>query len=165
MAENMTVRGAGSRRRLVRKPPPETAPAPPKAAFFRRKRFLIAALVVVAAVGALIYMGVRGSSMYYMTVAELKAQGEAVYGDKIRLGATVADGSIQTSPDGVTRFVVTDGADTLPVSYKGGLPDAFEDGADVVLQGKMTPSGVFEASSLLAKCPSKYEPSAKGGGE
>jgi cytochrome c-type biogenesis protein CcmE len=131
----------------------------PGAAFFRRKRFLIAALVVVAAVGALIYVGVRGSSMYYMTLAELKARTDTVYGDKIRLGATVVDGSIQPGADGVTRFVVTDGTNTLPVSYGGGLPDTFEDGADVVLQGKLTPSGTFEASSLLAKCPSKYRTS------
>jgi cytochrome c-type biogenesis protein CcmE len=139
-------------------PPPAIPPVRPKAGFFRRRRFLIAALVMVTAVGALIYLGVRGSSMYYMTVAELKAQGEAVYGEKVRLGATVTDGSIEADADGMTRFVVTDGASTLPVSYEGGLPDAFEDGADVILQGKMTPSGTFEASSLLAKCPSKYKP-------
>ncbi len=131
--------------------------------FFRRRRFLAAAFIVVAAIGALIYIGIRGSSMYYMTVAELEAKGDAVYGDKIRLGATVADGSVQSGADGVTRFVVTDGANTLPVSYKGSLPDTFEDGADVILQGKMAPSGTFEASSLLAKCPSKYESSTDGG--
>jgi cytochrome c-type biogenesis protein CcmE len=162
MAEDMTARGVARRRRPLRRPP-ELGAAPPRAAFFRRRRFLFAALIVVAAIGALIYMGVRGSSMYYMTVAEVKAQADTVYGDKIRLGATVADGSIQSGPDGLTHFVVTDGTNTLPVSYGGSLPDAFEDGADVVLQGKMTPSGTFEASSLLAKCPSKYEPSAQGG--
>jgi len=133
-------------------------PALPKAAFFRRKRFVIAALIVVAAVGALIYIGVRGSSVYYMTLAELRAQADAAYGDKIRLGATVVDGSIQSGADGVTRFVVTDGTNTLPVSYRGSLPDTFKDGAGVVLRGKLTSSGTFEASSLLAKCPSKYEP-------
>lgn len=133
-------------------------PTLPKITFFRRKRFVIAALIVVAAVGALIYVGVRGSSMYYMTLAELKAQADTVYGNKIRLGATVVDGSIQSGADGVTSFVVTDGTNALPVSYKGSLPDTFENGADVVLQGKLTPSGTFEASSLLAKCPSKYKP-------
>ena len=146
-------------------------PTGQQSSFFRRGRpdgrpsgrFLIAAFIVVAAVGALIYIGLRGSSMYYMTVAEVKAQGDAVYGDKIRLGATVEDGSIQSRADGVTRFVVTDGSNILPVSYEGSLPDAFEDGADVVLQGEMAPSGTFEASSLLAKCPSKYEASADGG--
>ena len=138
-------------------------PTGQRSSLFRRRRFLVAALVIVAAVGGLIYMGIRGSSMYYMTVAELKAQGDAVYGDKIRLGATVADGSIQPGSDGVTRFVVTDGTNALPVSYKGSLPDTFEDGADVVLQGKMAPSGTFEASSLLAKCPSKYEASTDTG--
>ena len=134
-------------------------PMLPKAAFFRRKRFFIAALIVAAAVGALIYVGVRGSSVYYMTLSEMKARGDTVYGDKIRLGATVVDGSIQSGADGVTRFTVTDGANTLPVSYGGSLPGTFEDGADVVLQGKLTPSGTFEASSLLTKCPSKYRTS------
>ena len=133
-------------------------PALPQTAFFRRRRFLIAALIVVAAIGALIYIGVRSGSVYYMTLAELKAKGDTAYGDKIRLGATVVDGSIQSGADGVTRFVVTDGANTLPVSYGGGLPSTFQDGAGVVLQGKLTSSGTFEASSLLAKCPSKYEP-------
>jgi hypothetical protein len=76
---------------------------------------------VVAAVGALIYMGVRGSSMYYMTVAELKAQADTVYGDKIRLGATVADGSIKSGADGETRFV-TDGANACR-SPTESLPD------------------------------------------
>jgi cytochrome c-type biogenesis protein CcmE len=133
-------------------------PTLPKAAFFHRKRFLVAALIVVAAVGALIYVGVRGGSVYYMTLAELKAQGDTAYGDKIRLGATVVDGSIQSDADGVTRFVVTDGTNTLPVSYAGGLPNTFEDGAGVVLQGRLTASGTFDASSLLTKCPSKYKP-------
>jgi len=161
MAEGISSGGAATRRRLLRRAAPDMTPAPPKGAFFRRKRFLIAALVVITAVGALIYMGIRGSSMYYMTVADVRDQGAAIYGDKIRMGATVVGGSIESSPDGVTRFTVTDGANTLPVSYSGGLPDAFEGGADVVLQGRMTPAGNFEASSLLAKCPSKYEPTTQ----
>src|SRR3989304_4255997 len=122
MAEDMTVGSAARRRRPLRKPPPEIEQAPPRAGFFRRRRFLFAALIVVAAVGGLIYMGVRGSSMYYMTVAEVKAQADTVYGDKIRLGATVADGSIESGADGVTRFVVTDGANTLPASSGGRRP-------------------------------------------
>jgi cytochrome c-type biogenesis protein CcmE len=134
-------------------------PTPPKTGFCCRKRFLIAALFVAAAVGALIYIGVRGSSMYYMTLAELKSKADTVYGDSIRLGATVVDGSIQSGGDGVTRFVVTDGTNTLPVSYGGSLPNTFGDGADVVLQGRLTASGTFEAASLLAKCPSKYKSS------
>ncbi len=158
MGDRITDPGGPTRRVPLQTPPPRLTPASSSASFFRRRRFLIATVVVMAAVGALIYLGVRGSSMYYMTLAELETKGDAVYGDKIRLGATVVDGSIESGPEGVTHFVVTDGTNTLPVSYGGGLPDAFEDGAEVVLQGKMTPSGTFEASSLLAKCPSKYTP-------
>src|SRR3972149_10911327 len=105
MPEDMTVGGVARRGRPLRRPPPQMAATPPRAAFFRRRRFLFAALIVVAAVGALIYMGVRGSSMYYMTVAELRAQADTVYGDKIRLWATLARGSLHSGPSGRTALL------------------------------------------------------------
>jgi len=50
----------------------------------------------------------------------------------------------------------------MPVVYKGVVPDAFQPEAEVVMEGTLAPSGTFEAASLLAKCPSKYNP-LKGG--
>jgi cytochrome c-type biogenesis protein CcmE len=133
--------------------------SPPNPPFFRRKRFLIAASVVVLAMGALIYMGIRSTAMYYMEVGELLAQGEAAYGEKVRLGGDVVEGSIESEPSGdELHFSLTDGARTVPVVYRGVVPDAFEPGAEVVMDGTLSSSGTFEASSLLAKCPSKYVP-------
>jgi cytochrome c-type biogenesis protein CcmE len=70
----------------------------------------------------------------------------------------VADGTIVRMPTGQdVTFVVTDGDATLPVRYHGIIPDTFVDGADVVVEGQLTGDGTFEAHTLLAKCPSKYE--------
>jgi cytochrome c-type biogenesis protein CcmE len=55
------------------------------------------------------------------------------------------------------QFEITDGNGLLPVSYSGARPDMFRDGAEVVVEGKLSPDGTFEARSMLLKCPSKYE--------
>ena len=140
----------------VAHPPPGSPPRPP---FFKRRRFMIAASVVVLAMGALIFMGVRSASMYHMEVGELLAQGSAAYGEKVRLGGKVVEGSVGSASSGdETRFSITDGKNSLPVVYRGAVPDAFKPGADVVMDGALSSSGTFEATSLLAKCPSKYIP-------
>jgi len=151
-------RPPAGRRRIsaVARPLPES---PPRAPFFKRRRFLIAASVVALAMGALIFMGVRSAAMYHMEVSELLAQGSDAYGEKVRLGGDVVEGSVESGPSGnETRFSITDGTKSLPVVYRGVVPDAFKPGADVVMDGALSPSGTFEATSLLAKCPSKYIP-------
>lgn len=143
----------------VKAPAPPTSDSPPSPSFFRRKRFLFAASVVVLAMATLVYMGIRSTAMYYMEVGELLAQGEAIYGEKVRMGGDVVEGSIQSDPSGgALHFSLTDGTHTVPVVYRGVVPDAFEPGAEVVMDGALSSSGTFEASSLLAKCPSKYVP-------
>ena len=79
----------------------EPLPAsPPKPPLFKRRRFLIASSVVALAMGALIFMGVRSAAMYHMEVGELLAQGSAAYGEKVRLGGRVVEGSIQYEASG-----------------------------------------------------------------
>jgi cytochrome c-type biogenesis protein CcmE len=52
---------------------------------------------------------------------------------------------------------VTDGAQVFPVVYRGIAPDTFTDGVDVVVEGRMGEDGTFRATTLLAKCASRYE--------
>lgn len=127
--------------------------------FLRQKRFLIAGLAVAIALGYLGFTAFRGASMYYLTVDELLARGGDAYGEEVRLMGEVVDGSVSRNPETNTlRFAVSaeDGA-TLPVVYSGMVPDAFKQGADVVVEGSLTQAGTFQADSLLVKCPSKYE--------
>lgn len=54
-------------------------------------------------------------------------------------------------------FKMTDGAQTYYVVYRGITPDTFADGVDVVVEGRLGHDGTFRATTLLAKCASRYE--------
>ncbi len=128
----------------------------------KRRKFLIGSLVVVLAIGLLIYQGIASAGMYYLSVRELRAMGAAAATQQVRLGGRVAENSVQWEPQNMTlRFIVedVDGADRMPVIYRGVVPDTFKPGAEVVLEGKST-ADVFEAKTLLTKCASKYVPLA-----
>jgi cytochrome c-type biogenesis protein CcmE len=149
----------------------EARPVQRRAGWLRRKRFLIVGLAVAIALGYLGFTAFQGASMYYLTVDELLARNDAAYGERVRLMGKVEDGSSVTDSETNTlHFAVTDEDGTsLPVVYSGTVPDAFKEGADVVVEGSLTRAGTFEADSLLVKCPSKYEAApedqVKEGGE
>jgi cytochrome c-type biogenesis protein CcmE len=76
----------------------------------------------------------------------------------VRVAGNVVAGSIQRDPTSLlVRFEAEDESGRLPVSYRGVLPDIFGDGVQVVVEGKYAADGQFTASTLLAKCPSKFE--------
>lgn len=125
----------------------------------RSAQVVIAAIVVIAAMGYLIYTGFQSTSVYYLTVSELKANGMSSpghpYGD-VRVAGIVQDGSVQRTPgDPTVRFTMADAGGSIPVVYKGLVPDIFGPNIQVVVEGKYT-DGVFQAGTLLAKCPSKF---------
>jgi cytochrome c-type biogenesis protein CcmE len=71
----------------------------------------------------------------------------------------VEDGSVKRDPDGLTvRFVVTDTAKSMPVIYKGILPDLFKEGKGVVAEGKIGADGLFNSTQVLAKHDENYMP-------
>ena len=142
--------------------PMDVTPALParRRPVFRRKRFFVLALVVALGIAYLIVIGIQNASMYHLSVGELMARSAQAYDEELRVGGKVVGGSVKQDPATQTmRFMIADekGA-TLPVVYRGVVPDAFKPEADVVLQGRLAPSGTFEATELLAKCPSKYVP-------
>jgi cytochrome c-type biogenesis protein CcmE len=55
-----------------------------------------------------------------------------------------------------------DGTTTVPVVYRGSVPDLFKPGREVVLEGTLV-NGTFvgERDTLVTKCPSKYAPAKK----
>jgi len=113
--------------------------------------------VLGVAVGFLSYKAFESSSIYYLRVSELKQKGETAYGDKFRVSGEVAPGSIQRDL-GTLQFVIAEGGQQLPVRYKGPVPDIFRDGAEVAVEGRYQSADLFEATKLLTKCPSKYQP-------
>ena len=129
----------------------------------KSKKFLVAGIVIIAAIGALIYMGIKESGVYYMTIAELKSKGTAAEGQGLRLSGNVIEGSIEeNNQELLLRFKVKDegaGDDQfVNVYYKGVKPDSFKADVQVILEGKYESSkNQFKATTLLVKCPSRYE--------
>ena len=114
-------------------------------------RWGLPGLVVACCVGYLIFTASGASAEYYVTVSELQSHPTA--GD-VRVAGVVQD-DVQKSGLHVT-FTEKDGTASMPVDYTGTLPDIFKPGITVVVEGKMGADGVFQARTLLAKCPSRF---------
>ena len=126
-----------------------------------RAKFLIGASVVLTTAGYLMASSISETGVYYVTPSELAtklAADPSLHGVGVKLGARVVPGTIKREAGGREyAFVVTDGARTVPVVYRGIAPDTFTDGVDVVVEGRMGQDGTFRATTLLAKCASRYE--------
>ena len=121
-------------------------------------KFAVIGLVIVVAASYLFLTGMKSSVMYYLTLEELLGGGKARVGDGVRLAGWVKEGSVTGSAlDGGISFVMTDGDRDLTVSYRGQVPDTFQEGGEVIVEGIFRARPIFEAGTLLAKCPSKYE--------
>jgi cytochrome c-type biogenesis protein CcmE len=131
----------------------------------RRLKFILIGLGIAATMAFMLVVATQksdGGFAYYVTVKEFNEKGQPK--GHFRVNGKVKSGTIERMPDGrQVKFTIRDkdGAATLPVDYAGIIPDTFVDDADVVVEGKRRADGVFEATTLLAKCPSKYE-SAEG---
>jgi cytochrome c-type biogenesis protein CcmE len=55
-----------------------------------------------------------------------------------------------------------DGTASVPVVYRGSVPDLFKPGREIVLEGTLV-GGTFVGAkdTLVTKCPSKYAPAKK----
>ena len=126
-----------------------------------RSKFIVGAFVIMTSVGFLMVSGVKETGVYFVTPVELAekvAADTSLYSVGIRMGARVVSGTIRRDmATNTVSFDVTDGSFTYPVVYRGLPPDTFDDDAEVVVEGRLARDGVFHATSLLAKCGSRYE--------
>jgi len=126
-------------------------------------KFLLGAVLIVGSVGFLIFEGVRQTGVYFLTPTELAqrtAQDPTFHNVGLKMGARVVPGTIQRDAATQTvEFSVTDGTTSYPVIYQGLAPDTFNDEQEieVVVEGRLGTDGVFHATTLLAKCGSRYE--------
>ncbi len=125
----------------------------------RQRKFLIGGIIIFLALGYLGFMGFQSSWTYYYTVNELTGQGSAIYDQNVRVHGQVAPSSVEHEAVGlILRFIITDGEENLLVFYQGVIPDSFKVGGDVVVEGHLNSDGIFQASRVMPKCPSKYVP-------
>jgi len=126
----------------------------------RKKRlvFIAAGLVAVALAVGFVLNAFKSNLVFFFSPSDV-AQGKAPQDHAFRLGGMVEKGSVTRESDGLTvHFVVTDFAQSIPVTFKGILPDLFKEGQGVVAQGKLGADGTFMANDVLAKHDEKYMP-------
>ena len=125
----------------------------------KKRKFMIGGLVILLALIYLGYTAFQGAATYYYTVSELLGQGNAIYGQNVRVNGQVAADSIEQKAGALElKFNVIEGDKSLPVFYRGTVPDTFKAGIEVVVEGQLNSTGIFRANTLLTKCPSKYVP-------
>jgi cytochrome c-type biogenesis protein CcmE len=126
-----------------------------------RTKFLLGGVLVLGTAGYLMASSIKDTAVYYLTPGELSAKtvsDPTFYDTGVKLGARVVPGTIKREPGGKqVAFQISDGAKTYNVIYRGITPDTFTDGVDVVVEGRLDRAGTFHATTLLAKCASRYE--------
>jgi cytochrome c-type biogenesis protein CcmE len=148
-----------------------------------RSKFISGGVVILAAVVFLIVSATQANAEYFMTIDELKAQGQSVVGRNLRISGAVVGDTIQYDPQSLTltfqvanvpgdnaeieaegglaavlHAAVADPNRTrMEVVYSGPKPDLLKDEAQAIMTGQVGSDGVFHADELLLKCPTKYQ--------
>lgn len=157
---------------------------PSKPAGGLQVKFIIGGLLIVAAIVFLISTSLSPENLqYFKTISELKNEGQANIGRELRVTGAVVGATVNYNgeKDELTFTVADISADNaeiekegglaaalhnavtdpnrarLQVVYKGPKPDLMQDEAQAIMTGKLDENGIFRASELLMKCPSKYE--------
>ena len=127
------------------------------------KRFLIGGVIILAALGYIIYGGMRQALVYFKMPSELRAEEKSLQGKFVRMGGMVVQGSMEKDLQKLTyRFQLTDGTTNFPVYFQGVPPDMFVEGKGAVVEGRLGPDGVFHATTIMAKHAEDYSPHADG---
>jgi cytochrome c-type biogenesis protein CcmE len=126
----------------------------------RKIRLIVALTAAVVLTGALVWTSFGSATEATTPSQALRAEP----GKSIEVTGKVVDGSVRRGDP--LRFRVRDreGTASIPVVYRGTVPDPFREGREVIVTGTMR-GGTFvaERDSLVTKCPSKFK--SKPGGK
>jgi cytochrome c-type biogenesis protein CcmE len=131
----------------------------------RRHKRIGIIIVGLAGLGVAAYLvanAFKNNLVFFFSPTQVVAK-EAPINRTFRIGGLVENGTVKRDGDGLTvRFIVTDTAASVPVVYKGILPDLFKEGRGCVAQGHIGADGVFQADEVLAKHDENYMPPEAG---
>lgn len=129
----------------------------------KRNWGILAAVIVVATFGWLLYGGLNKNVVFFLTPTELISKGADGYNVPVRLGGLVKPGTVKWDEKTLhLQFEVTDDTSTMLVHETGAPPQMFQPGMGVVVDGKYSRSGVFEATGLMVKHSNAYHPPKPG---
>ena len=128
----------------------------------KRIAFIFVGLAGLALAAFLALRAFQNNLVFFFSPTQVAAK-EAPVDRTFRIGGLVEEGTLKRETDGLTvRYTVTDTAASIPVVYKGILPDLFKEGKGCVAQGKIGADGVFQADEVLAKHDENYMPPEAG---
>lgn len=126
----------------------------------RHGRLIIGGALFLGALVYFAFLAFQSSTVYYLTVDELREQGSAAYGVQNRVSGKLVPESFAREPQGtLASFALADegGRHTLAAQYDGVVPDLFfNEHSEIIAEGQYGPDGVFHADQVIVKCPSKY---------
>ncbi|MEM9524913.1 MAG: cytochrome c maturation protein CcmE [Pseudomonadota bacterium] len=122
----------------------------------RRIQIIVISIAALAISTAIIGYAMRDGINFFRSPSQIV---EAPPGrhEVFRIGGLVAEGSLVRDEDAKVRFEVTDGGASIPVEYKGVLPDLFSEGEGMIGMGRYV-DGVFRATEILARHDETYMP-------
>lgn len=126
-----------------------------------RIKLLLGLAVVAAALAYVAIRGLTGSFVYYLTPTDIVSAHKAQVGERVRLGGYVVPDSVGHTTTTIT-FTVSDGTDSMHVVDTGSVPELFEAGQGVVLEGALGSDGAFHSDTLLIKHSGDYQPPKPG---
>ena len=123
-----------------------------------RMKLVVAGVVLIGAFSYLAFAGMQKGWVYFVSVDQYLSDSQS-HDQRVRLHGKVAEEGFDTSKTLLVATFNLDGSSErlLPVRYRGSIPDMFQAGRDVVVEGKRDAAGVFQADVLMTKCASKYE--------
>lgn len=127
----------------------------------KNQRLVLLVVAIVAVLGAVLLAmsALKDQAAYFYSPGDVAREGPPA-GRAVRIGGMVQAGSLQRAPDGVTiDFLVKDETPhTIPVRFKGIVPDLFKENSGVVAEGRFDHAGLFLADNILAKHDENYMP-------
>jgi len=168
-------------------PRPVKSAAPAKS-FAGRMKFVVGGVLIFAAVVYLIWTSSTANAQYFMTIDEVKAKGAEFSGRELRVSGAVIGDSIEYDSQNLKltftvahmpgsqqeidalggmavvlhEAVIDPTRSQLKVVYTGVKPDLMKNEAQAIMTGKLGEDGVFYATELLLKCPTRYEEAVPG---
>ena len=125
----------------------------------KHKKLIIGSVIITIAVAALGYASFMSAGTYYYNVGEFLDKGTTVTGQTTRVSGEVSSDMISEGTTlHFTLLDMTGRTSSLSVIFKGQIPNAFGVGRQAIVEGRLDTDGIFQASNIIAKCSSKYEP-------
>jgi len=122
----------------------------------RRIQVILIAIVALAISTGLIGYTMQDGINFFRSPSQV-ADEPPRPSEVFRIGGLVDEGTLVRGEGETVRFNVTDGGASIPVTFKGVLPDLFEENQGMIGTGSYV-NGVFEASEILAKHDETYMP-------